>query len=105
VFGPDAELLGSEWPRWTTLRFADETTTLAVAAALKEPCCTATKEVLAPESFDTVLMAWTFGLVFFDGEALRGWIDPRDDLHSWDLHLTPGYPYPPGHEPSGPSST
>lgn len=102
LFGPEAESLGSRWPRWTTLRLSDEPTTLAVAEALREPCCTTTNEVLAPASFFTVLVAWTFRLVFFDGDTLRGWIDPQDaEPRGWNLNLTPGYEYPSGQEPSG----
>jgi len=73
-----------------------------VADALDVTIDAGSCQVPLPPEIETFVIASAFELVFVapDGRV-RGWIDPDDrDLSLWQLHLMPGIPYPPGHEPS-----
>lgn len=88
--------------RTRVFRFDEHDRAVLVAAATGVPVSLEEPEAATPMALDSLCIADAYGLTFVDDVGrLRGWIEPSDDDPTrWDLHLMPGYGYPPGHSPS-----
>jgi hypothetical protein len=73
-----------------------------VGDALGQPVDETSFEVPLPRAIDDFVIASAFELVLIGSDGrIPGWVDPADrDASLWELHLMPGIPYPPGHEPA-----
>jgi hypothetical protein len=103
VLGCDAGPgITERWSQQLTLRLPDESTTEAVAEALRQPFDAEACEVLATDAMISFDLAAFYKVAMWSEDVLRGWFEPTDDDPSvWDLHLMPGELYPPGHAPKG----